>query len=46
MCLEIIVWANDSDRSGKKKAWGDTTTRTEIETAGSGKDLGLAKIIV
>eukprot|EP00964_Phaeocystis_antarctica_P019112 scaffold10546_cov59-Phaeocystis_antarctica.AAC.4 len=30
-------WANNS--VGKKKG-GDTTTRTEIETAGSGKDLG------
>ena len=30
-------WANGS--VGKNKG-GDTTTRTEIETAGSGKDLG------
>eukprot|EP00964_Phaeocystis_antarctica_P077235 scaffold47896_cov65-Phaeocystis_antarctica.AAC.2 len=32
-----LFWANSS--VGKKKG-GDTTTRTEIETAGSGKDLG------
>eukprot|EP00964_Phaeocystis_antarctica_P140983 scaffold105946_cov47-Phaeocystis_antarctica.AAC.1 len=32
-----LNWANGS--VGKKKG-GDTTTRTEIETAGSGKDLG------
>ena len=31
------LWANSS--VGKKKG-GDTTTRTEMETAGSGKDLG------
>eukprot|EP00964_Phaeocystis_antarctica_P078593 scaffold48888_cov55-Phaeocystis_antarctica.AAC.4 len=31
------IWANDS--VGKNKG-GDTTTRTGIETAGSGKDLG------
>ena len=35
--LDLVVWANGS--VGKKKG-GDTTTRTEIETAGSGKDLG------
>ena len=36
-CSASRFWANDS--VGKNKG-GDTTTRTEIETAGSGKDLG------
>ena len=34
---ELLLWANGSVG---KKTGGDTTTRTEIETAGSGKDLG------
>ena len=34
---DVLHWANDSVDTNKG---GDTTTRTGIETAGSGKDLG------
>ena len=35
----LYHWANENGSVDKNKG-GDTTTRTEIETAGSGKDLG------